>query len=139
MEQSRRELGEAKRLENAAKALQKRIARNRLREHEKHLIDRYNLRFVHVRADTQFGGRAAHPARLSPKGGVTVAYQLPARKGDSVIRVSVSLVHERDAYNKAMGRVRAASNFANGEHINLRVPRNSSPAQFLKQTFGVML
>lgn len=126
MELSRRELGEAKRKENEIRAIREHFARAAVVRHTQHLTDRYRLRFVHVR-----NGR--------PKGGVTVAYQLPSRKGDAVMRVSVALVHERDSYNKLIGRAHAANNFANGEHISVRVPRNIPASAFLKEMFWGMV
>ena len=127
-----------------AKQEEHRLARERAkqgeqarREYEHDVASTYGLRFVHVR--TNHWSIHVHPFTPKSKGGVTVAYQLPPRKGDRLIRVSCAIVHENDAYNKRLGRFHAAKKFADGEAIQLRVPRNTAPAEFIKQMFGAML
>lgn len=126
------------RREAALRAYQERS--QRAREH--YLTAAHKLRFVHVRSrDWEAERKERDPRKmvLSQTGGVTVAYQLPPRKGDRMIRVSCAVVHENDAYCKRIGRWNAAVKFDNGEVISVRVPKNMSPAGFIKQMFGVML
>lgn len=106
-------------------------------EREHNLARKHKLRYVHVRRMAGYVGVDTYAP--VPKGGVTVAYQLPARKGSRTITASCALVHDNDCYCKRTGRYFAACKFDKGEHIQLRVPRNMPPSEFLKRMFGEML
>jgi hypothetical protein len=97
---------------------------------ETNITHALKLRYVHVRERS-----VDYPFSLSNKGGVTVTYQLPERRGDRMIRVACAIVHENDSYCKREGRYQAAKKFRNGEVITLRVPKNWSTPQFLKNMF----
>lgn len=96
------------------------------------IVDANHLRFVHVRNIN----REWAPL---PKGGITVAYQLPKHKGDRLVKVSCSIVHDNDSYCKAEGRYQVARKFIAGEAISVRVPKNMSVPLFVKRMFGQML
>lgn len=93
------------------------------------LVDAHGLRFVHVRSDPDWN-------ISNHKGGVTVAY---TKRGHRTIDVACALVHEKDSYNKSIGRFVAAKNYERGDTITLRVPKNMPTAAFIKTMFGTMV
>lgn len=99
-------------------------------------IEQFKLRFVHIRRYDAWD--IEDDLRIANTGGLTVAYTLPERKGGQVIRVSVALVHENDVFCKRTGRYHAAKNYYNDKTVQLRVPRNTTPATFLKEAFASM-
>lgn len=127
-------------IEHAQRAAIRRQVKKDARAFEHELTSQWGLRYVHVRQDKS---RITHQmddyGLVLPKGGVTVAYQLPARKGGRIIKASVAIVNESDSYVKHEGRLRAAAKFHAGERVELRVPRNIPTSAFLKQMFGTML
>ena len=107
--------------------------RNEEEEDVLETVAKHRLRFVHVRAFDHATMQLRH------KGGCTVAYTLPPRKGDSLIEVAVALVHHNDAFCKRTGRFVVCRNWTAGATLSLRVPKNATPATFLKAMFSVMV
>ena len=133
------------RAEECARRRAERIATaNRNHLHEMALTHKHNLRYVHVRNQMCEVDRDYRPVRgqhfhLAPKGGITVAYAKPERKGSRIIRVSCAICHDSDSYCKRMGRYNAACNYEVGEFIEVRVPKNTTIPVFLSRMFGEML
>ena len=121
----------------AERHMKERLSHAEQRNHEDELVlattDKHRLRFVHVRAFDYATMQLRH------KGGCTVAYTLPPRKGDSLIEVAVALVHHNDAFCKRTGRFVVCRNWTAGATLSLRVPKNTTPATFLKAMFSVMV
>lgn len=124
-----------KQMEHRHKAEVRRAKQNVERNAAAALTSTHKLRFVHVRRE-QDGWDVPF---IRSKGGVTVAYQLPARRGDRLIKVACSLVHHNDAYCKRTGRFYAAMKFDGGHWIEVRVPKNMPTSMFIKHMFGTML
>lgn len=98
-------------------------ARKSRLEQEREIAKRLNLRYLHINANA------------SGKGGCTIAYKTPARKGGKIIPVSIALCHVNDSFQKREGRFLAAQYFDKGNVIWLRVPKNYSIPEFLESTF----
>lgn len=109
-------------------------------------VKQLRLKFVHVRLEDI----TKEPRELLDepgvfvydpvtKGGITVAYNLPKPNYKRIISVSISIVHDNDVFCKRTGRYHAAKNFYNGKMIEVRIPKDSTPARFLKQFFSGML
>lgn len=91
-------------------------------------VSQFHLRFVHVRAKTDIG-------HDNPKGGVTIAYSPPLHRNSRLIEVAISLVHENDCYEKAIGRYWAAVNFDTGQRITVRIPKGLTIPGALRSMF----
>jgi len=92
-----------------------------------------HLRFVHVRG---FDESDDGP---NIKGGLTIAYSLPKLRYKRIVPVSVAIVHDNDTFCKRTGRYHAAQNFYNGKTIDIRIPKDYTPATFIKALFNRML
>lgn len=111
-------------------------------------VKQLGLRFVHVRklnyeaphlVYNEYEGEFETVFDPGTKGGITVAYNLPKPNYKRIIPVSISIVHDNDVFCKRTGRYIAAKNFYNGHTIDVRVPKDSTPARFLKEFFLGML
>lgn len=115
-------------------------AEKQMREHLENMTYTHRLRFVHMRRETGISMPGRHDVMgVLPRGGMTLAYQLPSKGRGDIIHVSTALVHDNDAYCKRVGRFRAATAFHAGHNIMLRVPKNMAASHFLKQVFGAAL
>ena len=129
-----RKLANQKRREERAALAQ------RQKEATARAIAMHRLRFVHIRRDKHYPSHVATDgANMHPRGGITVAYSLPERRGDRMVAVTCAVCHDTDAYCKAAGRFVAALHFSMGSHIGARVPKNVPPSFFFKQMFSNML
>lgn len=89
-----------------------------------------HLKFAHVPVGAFF------------QNGYTLAYQYaaePSPEGDAprdILNVSTALQHPNDDYDKEVGRFVAATNFQNGQFVQLRKPRHMTAHDFLTELFG---
>lgn len=79
------------------------------------------LRFVHVRPYAQDGEH-----KYAPRGGMTLAYTMPKRRGDKMVYVAVANCSKYDTYCKKKGREIAERNFFRGATIQTALDTSAS-------------
>lgn len=87
------------------------------------MVERHGLKFVHLPAENL-------------KGGLTLAYTCPKRKGSKIILVSVALCNASDTYNKVDGRYYSAKEYMEKRYIRVRVPKMFNAPELLANVFG---
>lgn len=88
------------------------------------------LKFVHVRPHSiRLDQRYAH------KGGITLAYTMPERKGDRMIWVSAAFCNKMDTYNKKKGRELATEKWLRGERIQIATSHKQGLGLQLSRVF----
>lgn len=92
------------------------------------------LKFVHVRPPSiKLDQRFAH------RGGITLAYTMPERKGDRMIWVAAAFCNRMDTYNKKKGRELATEKFMRGERIQISTSTKVGLGLQLNRMFQEML
>ena len=94
------------------------------------LVKEHNLQFAYVRE----GGEYYTP---EPKGGMVIAYKVP-ENGGTIVEVSTALCSKHDVFDKLEGKVLAASNFAEGKRVKVKVSKDRKYGQDLAFMFGCM-
>lgn len=71
-----------------------------------------DIKFVHVRPS------------YGHKGGMTLAYKPPLRKGDKMVWVAIAVCSKNDTFNKAIGRQLATDKFNRGHTVQVATRRD---------------
>jgi len=130
---------ETQQLINDAKRMDAKMKQVLQRQHTAALVERHNLRFLHVRENAIDGDELV----VLPNGGMTIAYtsgHAKSRKG-SVIKFSTALCNPLDTFCKREGRDRAAQAFSMGECVSIAKPSSDmeiSQSRFMLETFDPM-
>lgn len=92
------------------------------------------LRFVHVRPYS-----FNRPDQYASKGGITLAYSMPTRKGDKMIWVSAAFCSKADTYSKKTGRTLAIDKYLAGERIQIATTKSQGIGHQLQQAFRPLM
>lgn len=76
------------------------------------------------------------PSGRDGRGGTTVVWRRAHQHGRNVIEVSTALCAPTDTYDRGEGRFIAASRFARGGTVLMRVPESYEPAEYLEVTLA---
>lgn len=88
------------------------------------------LRYVHVRPSSRKADQ-----RFAQKGGITLAYTMPARHGDKMIWVAAAVCSKNDTYSKKRGRELAKLKFERGEKIQICTSKDLGIGTQLNEAF----
>lgn len=100
----------------------------------KDLVETHDLQFVHIRnANVELYPSHAE-METNPKGGTTLAYKVVNGRGN-VIELATAICNPKDLYDKIVGKHWAATNFADGQTIKIRLAQGTRWGQQIKFMF----
>ncbi len=82
------------------------------------------LKFIHIRR-FKYDPAFVFRDEISPKGGITIGYTKPDRKGYR--KVAVAVCSEKDAYCRKTGREKVIERFKDGKYFTVRVDDYDQP------------